>query len=124
MPDVLIITYGGLSSLIENILVNMRNDEINLICCLPSLISSVPLSTIINLVKSCGRVIIIEEGAGPFGWGAEVSAMIYEYAFNTLLKPIRRIMALDSVIPASRQLEEFVLPNTEVIEAAIEGMLL
>jgi pyruvate/2-oxoglutarate/acetoin dehydrogenase E1 component len=124
LPDVLIITYGGQSPIIENVLVNMNHDEINLICCLPSLVSHVPLSTIMDLVKSCGRVIIIEEGAGPFGWSAEITAVIYTYASNSLLKPIKRITALDSVIPAARHLEEFVLPNAEIIEASIEEILL
>jgi len=41
-----------------------------------------------------------------------------------LIKPIKRLCAGDSVIPAAKHLENKVLPGREMMDEAIEEMLL
>lgn len=123
VPDLLILSYGGLSNIIEGLLLKMHREEINILCYFPSLISELSAHTISDLANQCGRIIIVEEGAGPFGWSAEVATQIYENASSALIRPIKRITALDSIIPASKQLEDHVLPNSHLIESAMEEML-
>ena len=122
--DVVIITYGGYSGVLEPILRTMKSEEINITACFPSLISATPMSVLADIVKPCGRVILIEEGAGNYGWTAETAAQIYEMSGKFLKRPIKRIVSYDSVIPAAKHLENDVLPNTGLIENAIEEMLL
>ena len=49
---------------------------------------------------------------------------MYEHVGKYLTKPIKRIYAHDSVIPAAKHLENRMLPGEKVIEEAIEEMLL
>jgi pyruvate/2-oxoglutarate/acetoin dehydrogenase E1 component len=123
-PDIVIISYGGMGVLIESLLRKLYHEEIKIIACFPSLISSVLASKFLELIKSSGRVIIVEEGTGPFGWSAEVSADIYEQGGDCLSRPIKRITSFNSIIPAARHLENKVLPNKEIIEQAIEEIML
>ena len=122
--DVVIISYGGYSGLLEPLMRTMKAEEINITACFPSLISSTPMSVLEDIVKSCGKVILIEEGAGLYGWTAETAAQIYEISGKYLKRPIKRIVSYDSVIPAAKHLENDVLPNDGMIENAIEEMLL
>jgi acetoin:2,6-dichlorophenolindophenol oxidoreductase subunit beta len=122
--DAVIITYGGTSQLVEDLLRSMRAEEINLVACFPSLISAVPVSVVSGVVRSCGKVILIEEGTSLFGWSAEIAAQLYEHTGKFLNKPIKRIYSHDSVIPAAKHLENKILPDKDEIEQAIEEMLL
>jgi len=122
--DVAIITYGGTSLMVEKLMRSLHTEEINVVSCFPSLISSVPVSVLSDIVKTCGRVILIEEGTGLFGWTAEMAAQLYGSVGKYLSKPIKRVYAHDSVIPAAKHLENMVLPSKAAIEQAIEELLL
>jgi len=77
--------------------------------------------TVIKSVKKTGRLIIVEEDTKMGGWGAEIAAMIAEEALDYLDAPIKRVSALDTPIPASPPLEDYVIPNEErMIEAVKE----
>lgn len=123
-PDLTILAYGGTSLLVEPLLRTMHQEEIRVAACLPSLVSSIPLSIASHDIRQSGRVIVIEEGTEPFGWSAEISSVIYEKLGNFLKKPIIRVTALDHAIPSSRCLEQFMLPNMAQLEKAIEEVLL
>jgi 2-oxoisovalerate dehydrogenase E1 component len=61
--------------------------------------------------------VIVEEGTRAFGWGAEVAATLA--AEMSLDSPVRRVAALDTVIPAAQALERLALPSSQAVEAAI-----
>jgi pyruvate/2-oxoglutarate/acetoin dehydrogenase E1 component len=122
--DVVIITYGGSGLIVERLMRALHTEEINVTACFPSLISAVPVSVLSEIVKPCGRVILVEEGTGLYGWTAEMAAQLYEHIGKYLTKPIKRIYAHDSVIPAAKQLENRMLPDEKAIDKAIEEMLL
>ncbi len=118
-PDITIIGYGGVSIILEEILRKMLTEEINVLLCMPSLIKPVVEKTIINCSIESSRVIILEEGIKNFGWGAEVSSIIYNKLYKSLKSPIVRIGAEDSIIPVAEQLERKVLPSVEKVEKVI-----
>lgn len=83
----------------------------------------VPLDedTIINSIKKTGKVLIVHEAWKRGGYGAELSALISEKAFQYLDAPIKRVAAKNFPIPYCQTLEDEILPQLKDIEeAAIE----
>ena len=77
----------------------------------------VPLD-IDTLVASAGktrRVLIVEEDNLTGGWGAEVSAVLYERLFDQLVAPIQRIAAPDTPLPCAASLEQEYVPSVNTI---------
>lgn len=122
-PDVTLITYGGLSRFVPSILQHLAEEEIKIVACIPSLIKPPPFEVIEEVAAESGRVVIAEEGSVPWGWGAEIAARLHDSLFHGLSRPVRRIGALPSVIPAARELEQAVLPSSRNIEDALLGMV-
>jgi pyruvate/2-oxoglutarate/acetoin dehydrogenase E1 component len=123
-PDIIILSYGGISYILEPLLRGLYGEEINVIAYLPSQISNVSVDLMAEFIRECGKVIVIEEGTGSFGWSAEISSQIYEKFGRFLEKPIKRLTSFNSVIPAAKHLENSVLPNKEKIEKIMEEMLI
>jgi len=122
-PDVCLITYGGVSRFVPSILGHLADEEIKVVACVPSLIKPLPTKLMCEIVAEASRVVIAEEGTGQWGWGAELAARLHESLFHKLCKPVRRIAALQTIIPASKTLELTVLPTAENIEHALLEMV-
>ncbi|MBU0611114.1 MAG: alpha-ketoacid dehydrogenase subunit beta [Armatimonadetes bacterium] len=72
-------------------------------------------------VEKTGRAVVIEEGPLTGGIGAEVVARVMETSFDYLQAPPKRVAAMDVPVPASRVLEQAVIPDYRTIaEAAAE----
>jgi pyruvate dehydrogenase E1 component beta subunit len=85
----------------------------------------VPLDTkaILDSVSQTHRVAIVEEGPKRAGVGGEIAALIAEEVVDELDAPIRRIAALDTPIPFSPVLENYVLPNDQKIVEAVRDLM-
>jgi pyruvate dehydrogenase E1 component beta subunit len=85
----------------------------------------VPLDTkaILDSVRQTHRVAIVEEGPKRAGVGGEIAALIAEEVVDELDAPIRRIAALDTPIPFSPVLENYVLPNDRKIVEAVRDLM-
>lgn len=118
-PDITILTYGGNTRFIADILENMRKEEVNIKVIVPSSICPIPINTILKYTKDSNKIIIVEEGTKGFNWGSELSSLIYENNFESLSSPILRIASEDDIIPTSSTKEEAILVSKEKIESAI-----
>ena len=110
-PEILFISHGGNSILIEEILIELlMNHELSAQANFPSLIKPLPFEELFNGIENCKMIIIIEESPKNFGWGNEIVAFMAE---NRLTdgKSIIRIGADESPIPSSILLENKILPN-------------
>jgi len=85
----------------------------------------VPLDkeTILDSVRKTGRLLIVEEDCKTCGIGAEIAAIVSEEAFDYLESPIKRIAEPDTPIPFSPVLENYVIPNDEVIVKGVIDLL-
>jgi pyruvate/2-oxoglutarate/acetoin dehydrogenase E1 component len=73
-------------------------------------------------VKKTGRCLVVHEARRTAGPGAEISALINEYALAWLKAPIKRVTGFDVFFPEN-QIEEAYLPSTGRIKAGIEALL-
>ena len=78
---------------------------------------------ILESVKKTNRVVLVHEGHRFCGFGAELSALIQEGAFDYLDSPVQRVAALDAPIPFSRNLEKKVLPQVDSVIQAVHAAM-
>lgn len=79
--------------------------------------------TILSSVRKTNRLLIVHEACTQFGFGAEVSAIVVEKAFDYLDAPIMRLGAPDTPIPYNDELERHVIPSQERIVESIRALL-
>ncbi len=81
------------------------------------------MGPVIESVKKTNRVVVAEEGWKSYGVGAEVSARIYEEAFDYIDAPVRRVAQKEVPLPYNAQLEQLALPQVEDIITAVKEVL-
>jgi len=81
------------------------------------------IEPVIESFKKTNRAVIVEEGWKTFGVGAEISAQIYEQAFDYVDAPIKRVAQKEVPLPYNRDLEQMALPQVEDIIKAVKEVL-
>ena len=114
IPTLTIVAYGGMADIVNKLLeaIFVATDLIPELI-VPSLISQLPVETILQSVQFTGRLVVIEEGSGFAGIGAELIAQIAEKSAAKIT--CKRIAALPVPIPSVQSLELAVLPGAERI---------
>lgn len=79
--------------------------------------------TILTSVRKTKRLIVAHEACKTGGFGAEISAMVMEKAFEYLAAPIMRVAGLDTPIPFNDKLETMVIPSQEGVISAVREVL-
>jgi pyruvate dehydrogenase E1 component beta subunit len=85
----------------------------------------VPLDrvSILESVARTGRLVVVDEGHLSCGVASEVSAIVAEQGFDSLVAPIVRVAVPDVPIPASPVLEQELAPTAERIAAAARTLV-
>jgi acetoin:2,6-dichlorophenolindophenol oxidoreductase subunit beta len=76
--------------------------------------------TIVESVKKTSRCVVAHEAVVRMGFGAEVTAIVQENAFDYLDAPIERVGAKFAPIPFAPVMEEYVIPHQADVLAAIK----
>jgi pyruvate/2-oxoglutarate/acetoin dehydrogenase E1 component len=76
--------------------------------------------TIVSSVQKTSRCVVAHEAVVRMGFGAEVTAVVQEKAFDYLDAPIERVGAKFAPIPFAPVMEEFVVPHGADVLAAIK----
>lgn len=77
----------------------------------------------LDSVRKTNRAVIVEEGWRSYGVGAEVSARIYEEAFDYIDAPVRRVAQKEVPLPYNHTLEQMALPQIQDVIAAVKEVL-
>jgi pyruvate dehydrogenase E1 component beta subunit len=81
------------------------------------------MGPVLDSFRRTNRAVIVEEGWRSFGVGAEVSARIYEEAFDFADAPIVRVAQDEVPLPYNRDLEQMALPQLADVIAAVRQVL-
>ena len=81
------------------------------------------MEPVIASVKKTNRAVIAEEGWKSFGVGAEISARIYQEAFDYIDAPIARVAQKEVPLPYNRRLEQLALPQVDDIITTVREVL-
>jgi len=121
-PDVSLVGYGGM---VDELLAAAdalftAHDVVAQVVC-PTQIYPFDVRDLLPVLESAPAIVVAEEGQGFAGFGAEVLAQLAEHAPH-LVARARRVSAAAVPIPASRVLEQAVLPGSDaVVRAALEA---
>jgi len=77
------------------------------------------VEAIVRTVEKTGRVIISHEAGRTGGASAEVAAIIAEQCITSLEAPIMRVCGIETPVPQSVALEQFVIPSAEELHVAV-----
>ncbi len=89
----------------------------------PRTLKPLDLDTIVASVKKTHRVVVVSEGVRTGGFASEVSARLYEEAFDWLDGPVVRVTTQDVPMPYNERLELAALPTEGDIIRAVKQML-
>lgn len=78
------------------------------------------IDAIVKTVEKTGRVIISHEAGQTGGASAEIAALIAEHCITSLEAPVRRVCGIDTPVPQSVHLEQFLIPSPEELHVAIK----
>lgn len=90
----------------------------------PRTIAPLDTDTIAKSVRKTGRLLVVDEDFGPFGFASEIAAQIAEKCFDDLDAPIRRVSGVFTPTPYSPKLEATVVPNVNTIIKAVRDLLI
>jgi len=85
-------------------------------------LSPLDVETILESVKKTGRAVVLHEARRTLGLGAEISALINEYALDHLHAPIKRATGYDVHFPG-HQTEDAYMPDEQRAQYAIEAVM-
>ena len=85
-------------------------------------LAPIDIEPILKSVRKTGRCVIVHEARRTAGPGAELSALINEYALEWLKAPVKRATGFDVAFPDTST-EDFYLPGVSRAKAAFEAVL-
>ena len=121
--DVTVVTYGGMVEEVEEAVRRafVENEIVSEVL-VPTMIFPLDLAPILESVARTGRLVVVEEGQGFAGFGAEVIASCAERLPEAALRSAR-VHAEPHPIPCSRDLEKDALPAAAQVLDAIRKVV-
>ena len=89
----------------------------------PRTLEPLDSNTIIKSLKKTGHLVLVDQATRHASAAAIMAAEIAEHGGNALKVPLKMVTALDTSIPFSEPLENFVLPNEEKIVSAVKSVV-
>ena len=120
-PDVTLVSYGGLSRLLEKALEQLVQEEVWVEAFLPTELNRTKFPVIEKSCRQTRRLLLVEEGTAGFGWTAEIAKTIAEALCGSMTLHISSLQAANSVVPSGRNMEDEMLPSVgKIIENVLE----
>ncbi|WP_342765885.1 alpha-ketoacid dehydrogenase subunit beta [Haladaptatus sp. DYF46] len=117
--DVTVLTWGAMVRHAESAAEEVDADVeiIDLVT-----LSPLDVETILESVKKTGRCVVVHEARRTLGLGAELSALVNEYALDRLKAPVKRATGYDVHFP-DNDIEDDYLTDAERATFAIEAVM-
>ncbi len=121
--DLTIITYGALVERSNQACKRLEAQGISVE--LIDLRTLVPYDweAVAESVRKTNRAIVAHEDPVSWGYGAEIAARIGNELFEYLDAPVRRVGAKDTFVAYAPQVEDFILPQSEDVEKAVQELM-
>lgn len=121
--DATVVAVGRMNHLCIEAADRLAKDGVRIELIDPRTVSPLDTDTIVKSVMKTGRVLIVDEPAGPGGLAAEIAAIVSSEVFDYLDAPVRRLCGKPSPTPYSPVLEAKMLPTVESIQEMIRLLL-
>ncbi len=120
--DLTLVCYGMMAFMGYEVAENLAKEGIYVEVIDLRTVNPLDLDTILASVEKTGKLLVAHEAPLTSGFGAEISALIAEKAFDKLDAPIMRLGSLDCVVPYCKKLEDLVLPQKADLEQALRKL--
>lgn len=101
----------------------LEKDRISVEIIDPRTVSPLDTDIILKSVAKTGRLLVVDEPPGQYGFSAEIAARVADAGFNDLDAPIRRLTGTFCPTPYSPSLETVVVPQASQIAQAIRELI-
>lgn len=120
--DVTIVTWGAMVPRVMKAVETLASDGID--AEVIDLISLFPWDrdAVLASVAKTNRLVISHQASRRGGFGGEIAAEVAEKGFDSLDAPILRVGALNTPVPFSPPLEEYVLPTAQRVVDAVKSI--
>ncbi len=89
----------------------------------PRTLAPLDVKTIVESVKKTGRLVLVDQAPRHASAAAVIAAEVAEHGFKYLKAPVKLVTALDTSIPYSEPLENYILPNEDKIVQGVRSVL-
>jgi acetoin:2,6-dichlorophenolindophenol oxidoreductase subunit beta len=89
----------------------------------PRSLAPLDVSTILSSVEKTGRLVLVDQAPRHSSAAAVIAAEVAEHGFDLLRAPLRMVTALDTSVPYSEPMENYVVPNEAKIVQAVRSVL-
>ncbi len=121
--DVTIVTYSKMLEISLKAADQLAKDGIEAEIVDLRTLRPLDMGPVLESFRKTNRAVIVEEGWESYGVGAEVSARIYEQAFDYVDAPIKRVAQKEVPLPYNRTLEQMALPQVDDVIRAVKEVL-
>ncbi len=121
--DVTIVALGRMVGLAEQAADQLSAQGIGCTIVDPRTISPLDEATILDCVRSTGRVVVVDEGHPRCGMASDIAAIVARKAFRDLNAPISAVTAPHTPVPFAANLEALYVPTAEDIKTAVVDVI-
>jgi pyruvate dehydrogenase E1 component beta subunit len=121
--DVTIITYSKMLEISMKAADKLASEGIDAEVVDLRTLRPLDMEPVLESFRKTNRAVIVEEGWKSYGVGAEISARIYEEAFDYVDAPIKRVAQKEVPLPYNQALEQLAIPNAEDVIRAVKEVL-
>jgi acetoin:2,6-dichlorophenolindophenol oxidoreductase subunit beta len=89
----------------------------------PRTLSPLDVKTIVASVKKTGRLVLVDQAPKYASAAAVIAGAVAEQGFQYLKAPVKLVTALDTSVPYSEPMENYILPNEQKIVQAVKSVL-
>ena len=89
----------------------------------PRTLAPLDVKTIIESVKKTGRLVLVDQAPRHSSAAAVIAGEVAEHGFEYLRAPVKMVTALDTPVPYSEPLENYILPNEDKIVEAVKAVM-
>src|SRR5580693_6704919 len=89
----------------------------------PRTLVPLDLATILDSVRKTGRLVLVDQATRHASAAAIIAAEVADQGFAYLKAPVKLVTALDTTVPYSKPMEEYILPDEEKIAAAVRAVI-
>jgi acetoin:2,6-dichlorophenolindophenol oxidoreductase subunit beta len=121
--DVTIVALGYMVGLALNAAERLAGEGIQAEVIDPRTLNPLDLKTILESVEKTGHLVLVDQATRHGSASAVIAADVADEGFSSLKAPIKQVTALESTIPYSKPMEEYILPDEDKIVGAVQQVL-
>ena len=89
----------------------------------PRTLSPLDEDVILTSLKKTGRLVVVDESPLHGGAASGIAGMVADRGFDLLKSPIARVGRPDTPVPASPEMEAFLVPDDAHVTAAVRRVM-